>query len=98
MIVCAVVFLAASALKKRAAVSSKGKKYAAVSGFAMAASSFLTVKLSGTENASVLFQAISAGTICASLLCGYVIFGERLRLSHIIALVSGIAAIICLKL
>ena len=98
MLICGVIFLALTLVHRSGKVSTRGKKYSAVSGAAMAAVSFMTIKLSGAENASVLFPAISAGTICASLLCGTIIFREKLRCNHIIALVCGIAAVICLKL
>ena len=59
---------------------------------------FFTLVLAGMENASVLFPAISAGTILASLLCGKFIFKESLRLNHYLALGLGILAVVLLKL
>ena len=69
-----------------------------ISGLANGLASFFTLMLAGMENASVVFPAISAGTILASLLCGRWIFKEKLKINHYLALIFGILAVVLLKL
>ena len=70
----------------------------ALSGLANGLANFLTLVLAGLENASVLFPIISAGTILAALICGRVVFKEKLKANHYAALVSGIIAVVLMKL
>ena len=65
-----------------------------LSGLASGIANFLTLVLAGMENASVLFPIISAGTILASLYCGRLLFKEKLRINHYVALAAGIVAVI----
>ena len=100
MLFCSIVF-AISAFGKvslKELKSIKGKRYGVLSGVANGTANFLTLVLAGFENASVLFPIISAGTILASLVCGRLLFGEKLKPNHYIALILGIAAVILLKL
>ena len=76
----------------------KGKRYGILSGLANGAANFLTLALAGLENASVLFPIISAGTILSSLLCGRILFREKLKANHYFALAAGISAVVLLKL
>lgn len=76
----------------------RGKQYGVLSGLANAIANFLTLVLTGTENASVLFPIISAGTILASLVCGRLLFKEKLKANHYAALALGIIAVVLLKL
>ena len=76
----------------------KGKGFAVLSGICNALVSFLTLLLASTENAAVLFPVISAGSALGVLLCGRVIFRERLKINHCIALLLGILAVVFLKL
>ncbi len=76
----------------------RGKHLGALSGAANGISGYATLALAGFENASVLFPAISAGTILMSLLCGLFIFKEKLRPPHLLALLFGICAVVFLKL
>ena len=69
-----------------------------LSGLASGIANFLTLVLAGMENASVLFPIISAGTILASLYCGRLLFKEKLRINHYVALAAGIVAVILFKL
>ena len=78
--------------------SIKGKWLGLFAGVANSVANFLTLWLAGQENASVLFPMISAGTILASLLCGRLIFKEKLKINHYFALVFGISAVVLLKL
>ena len=99
-LLCSVIFVI-SALKKTSFYelkTIKGKWYGALSGLANGIASFLTLVLAGLENASVLFPIISVGTILASLLCGRLLFQEKLKANHYFAIVSGIVAVVLLKL
>ncbi len=100
VLLCAIVFSTAALirLRPRQILAVKGKGYGILSGVANGLRNFFTLVLAGMENASVLFPAISAGTILASLLCGKFIFKERLRLNHYLALGFGILAVVFLKL
>ena len=100
MLLCSVIF-SVSALKKislKELKLIKGKRYGVLSGLANGVANFLTLVLASLENASVLFPIISAGTILASLLCGRLLFKEKLKANHYVALVAGIAAVVILKL
>jgi len=100
MLLCSVVFLI-SAFRKispKELKNIKGKRYGVLSGLANGIVNFLTLVLTGMENASVLFPIISAGTLLASLLCGGLIFKEKLKANHYVAFAAGIAAVVLLKL
>jgi len=76
----------------------KGLYLSALSGVANGLSGYATLALAGAQNASALFPAISAGTILMSLLCGMLIFKEKPRPPHLLALLFGIAAVVLLKI
>jgi hypothetical protein len=76
----------------------KGKGYGVLSGIANGAANLLTLILAGLENASLLFPIISAGTLLASLLCGKIVFQEKLKWNHLVALGMGLTATVLLKL
>lgn len=100
MLVCSIVFSSIALIKARPKeiFKSQGKRYGVISGLANGLASFFTLVLAGMENASVLFPAISAGMILASLLCGRWIFKEKLQVNHYFALIIGILAVVLLKL
>lgn len=100
MFLCSVIFSISIFLKKaiKELKEIKGKRYGVLSGLANGISNFLTLVLAGLENSSVLFPIISAGTILASLLCGRLIFREKLKANHYVALIAGIVAVVLLKL
>lgn len=100
MLVCSVFFIIFSLNRMNLSkmVKSNGKMYAVVSGLANAIAGYLTIMLAGAENASVLFPAISAGTLIASLVCGILIFKEKLKYNHIVSIIFGISAVIFLKI
>lgn len=79
-------------------IGQRGKGYAVMSGISNAIAGYGTIRLAGLENASVLFPAISAGTILCTLLCGLILFGEKLKINHFIAVLGGIAAVVFLKI
>jgi drug/metabolite transporter (DMT)-like permease len=100
MLLCSGVFLI-SAFRKispKEVKEIKGKRYGILSGLANGSANFLTLVLAGMENASVLFPIISAGTLLAALLCGKLIFKEKLKANHYAALAAGIVAVVLLKL
>ena len=100
MLVCSVIFIAISfkKTKPKAYKSIKGKRYAALSGIANAVANYSSIVLAGYENASVLYPAISAGTILATMLFGVMIFKERLKHNQLLAILCGIISVICLKI
>ncbi|MBQ8440741.1 MAG: EamA family transporter [Clostridia bacterium] len=100
MLLCAVIFLVAALRKTppREFKKAKGKRYGAISGIANGAANLFTLILAGFENASLLFPMISAGTLLASLICGRILFKEKLKRNHLAALGVGLIAIILLKL
>lgn len=100
MLLCAVIF-GAAVLKKLSLAeirSAKGKRYGVLSGLTNGMANFLTLLLAGFENASILFPVISAGTILGALLCGRFVFKEKLKINHYAALLTGIVAVVLLKL
>ena len=100
MLLCSVVFLISAfrTISPKELKEIKGKRYGVLSGLANGIANFLTLVLAGTENASVLFPIISAGTILASLVCGRLLFKEKLKANHYAALAAGIVAAVLLKL
>ena len=100
MLLCAVIFVTVALFRvpPSAYRASPRKGLGILSGVTNSLANFLTLVLAGMENASVLFPVISAGTILTALLCGRVIFKEKLILNQYAALVLGIAAIVLFKL
>lgn len=100
MLACAVIFLALSLGRHpiRSLKTAREKWFGVLAGLAMGLTNFLTLTLSGLENASVLFPMISAGTLLGALLCGRFLFKEGLKCNHYAALTLGIAAVVLLKL
>ena len=100
MLLCAVIF-GATVLKKLSFAeirAAKGKRFGVLSGLTNGMANFLTLLLAGFENASILFPVISAGTILGALLCGRFVFREKLKINHYAALLTGIVAVVLLKL
>ena len=100
MLLCATVYLtvALTRLSIKDIRKTKGKRYGIMSGASNALANYITLKLAGMENASIMFPIISAGTIFTTVLCGTVIFKEHLKSNHVVAIICGIAAIVFLKL
>ena len=100
MLLCSAVFgiVAWRRVSRKELKTIKGQRYGVLSGLANAAANFLTLVLAGLENTTVLFPIISGGTILASLLCGRLLFKEKLKANHYVALSAGIAAVVLLKL
>lgn len=100
MLVCGIIFLAANLkmTKLKAYKTIKGKRYAALSGIANAAANYSSIVLAGYENASIMYPAISAGTILATMIFGTMIFKERLKYNQMLAMLCGIISVICLKI
>ena len=100
MLVCAVIFSALTVSRNSVAEikSTKGKWLGAVSGIANGLANFFTLVLAGSENASILFPCISAGTLLGAIICGRFLFKEKLKINHYFALVFGILAVVFLKI
>ena len=100
MLVCAVIFSVLTISKNSVAEikSTKGKWLGAVSGIANGLANFFTLILAGSENASILFPCISAGTLLGAIICGRFLFKEKLKINHYFALVFGILAVVFLKI
>lgn len=100
MLLCGTVFLTAGLMKMKPKVhmTIKGKKYAVLSGIANAAANYSTIALAGYENASIMYPAVSAGTILATVVFGTVVFKEKLKCNQMIAMLCGIISVICLKM
>jgi drug/metabolite transporter (DMT)-like permease len=100
MLLCSLIFsivcISKTGLKET--FGSKGKLCGVLSGIANGLASFLTLTLAGFENASVLFPIISVGTLLGALLCGRLVFGEKLKPNHYLAIALGAAAVVLLKL
>jgi len=100
MLLCFIIF-STSMLRKispKELKAIKVKRYGVLSGLANGIANFLTLVLAGSENASVLFPIISAGTILSTLVCGRLLFREKLKANHYAALTVGIVAVVLLKL
>ena len=100
MLLCAVIFVTIALIRVpfSACRATARKGFGVLSGVTNSLANFLTLLLAGMENASVLFPIISAGTILGALLCGRVLFGEKLRINQYAALALGILAIVLFKL
>lgn len=97
---CALVYSVLLLIKEplSSLCTTKKRAVALLSGVANALVTLLTVMLAATENASVLFPAISAGSALGVLLCGRFLFHECLKVNHYIALVLGVTAVVLLKI
>ena len=100
MFLCAVVYLtiALTRFSLKDFWKIKGKRFGIMSGVSNVLANYITLKLAGLENASIMFPIISAGTVFATVICGTVVFKEHLKFNHIIAIICGISAIVFLKL
>ncbi|MBQ8213381.1 MAG: EamA family transporter [Clostridia bacterium] len=100
MLLCSVIFsiFALRKISPKYLKMIKGKRYGVLSGLANGIANFLTLMLAGLESASILFPIISGGTILTSLIFGRLLFREKLKANHYAALISGIAAVVLLKL
>lgn len=97
-LICSIIFLIANLKSSSKKLTVKQSPYALIAGFSNGSVGYLTLKLAEYENASVLFPAISAGSILCALLLGRTLFKEKLKYNHIAAVIFGIAAIVLLKL
>lgn len=68
-----------------------------LSGIANGGSSFISLYLASVENLTVVSPLIAVLSMLASLLCGRIIFKEKLSLNQIIGFCLGIASIVLLK-
>lgn len=75
-----------------------GIGFAGFAGISNAAANFCTLFLSGSEYASVMYPVISAGSVLAALVCGRVLFSEKLSRGQCAALVCGLMAVVLLRL
>lgn len=100
MLFCSLFFAVCAILQTRgkACVTFRGAGYGVLSGAANGISNYATLMLAGMENASVLFPAVSVGTILGGLVCGFLLFKEKPHVIHLFALVFGIAAVVLLKI
>ena len=69
-----------------------------IAGVCNGGANFVTLLLSATENASVMFPIISAGNAVGSCLVGYLFFKERLTRLQIFSLALGILSVVLLKI
>lgn len=97
-LVCCVIFSVFGFKGLKTKLTFKEKSYGLVAGFTNGSVGYLTLKLASFENASILFPAITAGTILCSLCCGKLIFKEKLKFNQSIAVFFGIAAVVFLKI
>ena len=100
MLLCALVFTTVALIRLPASAfkEAKRKGLGILSGVTNSLANFLTLILAGMENASVLFPIVSAGTILAALVCGRVVFKEKLKINQYAALALGVLAIVLMKL
>lgn len=68
-----------------------------VSGISNGIAGFLTLYLSSTQRASVMFSVISVCTVIAALLSGRIIFKEHISFKQMIGVACGTVAVILLK-
>ena len=98
MLVPAVVFVGWRLLSRRRTKQRGGVFLGLSSGVTNGIACYATLALAGREGATVLFPAISAGTVLLSLLCGFLVFRERPRPVHFAALALGVTAVVLLKI
>lgn len=100
MLVCFIVFVLSDLknISPKKLLKVRGKGWGICAGVTNALVGYLTIKLAGAENASVLFPAISAGTILGTIIAGKLLFGEKLKINHMAAFICGVTSVIMLKL
>ena len=99
MAVCTIIFFTAHCIHILKKQSSGKKKIfnGAASGVSNGMAGFLTLYLSSTQQASVMFSVISVCTVIAALLSGRIIFKERVSLKQMIGVACGVVAVVLLK-
>lgn len=100
MLVCSIVFsfVALSKASLSDIMKTPKKHFGIIAGVSNGLAGFFTLVLAGFENASVLFPMISAGTLLGAMLCGRLVFKERLKANHYVALLAGMAAVVLLNI
>ena len=99
MAVCTMIFFAAYCIHIFKKQSNGRKKIfnGTISGASNGMAGFLTLYLSSTQQASVMFSVISVCTVIAALLSGRIIFKERVSLKQMIGVACGVVAVVLLK-
>ena len=100
MLTCFLIYAVFAIIKIRPTrfFAVKKKRYGVYSGVGNGIANFCTILLAGFESASVLFPTISIGTIIGAIICGRVLFKEKLNVNNYLTLLFGVVAIIFLKL
>lgn len=76
----------------------KGKKFGLIGGICTSLLTLVTLLLSATENASVLFPLQTSGKVLGVVLLGYLLFKEKLKLNHFLTIILGLIAVILFKI
>lgn len=95
---CTLVFGVAYLKKRNGAWQRARRRLCRACRLSNAAANFCTLLLAGNEYAAVMYPVISAGTVLAALVCGRMLFGEKLGLGQWAALLCGLAAVVLLRL
>ena len=100
MLVCSLIYVPVWLFKSRFREARMGKSalLGVFAGCMMGLANFFTLILAGFANASVMFPIISASTILGALLCGRIVFRERLKLNHYLAMLLGVLTVVLLKI
>lgn len=99
MAVCTIIFFAVYCIYifKKQCNGRKKIFNGTVSGVSNGMVGFLTLYLSSTQQASVMFSVISVCTVIAALLSGRIIFKEKISLKQMIGVACGVVAVVLLK-
>ena len=73
-------------------------KYAALSGICMGLGSYITLLLSSSVNATVLFPIVSAATMLLNYIISMILFQERFNKIQFGGFIIGIISIVLIKL
>ncbi len=91
------VLMITSIMGRKELKSFKLKLTGVISGILNGGANFIVLYLAATENASVLFPIVSVCNVIAAWLIGKLIFKEKLKITQIIGLILGVAAVVLLN-
>ncbi len=98
-LLCVLLLLSAGTLAKgKETHPCKASLPGSVSGIMNCAANYIVLYLSATENASVIFPILSAANIMTVFVIGIFVFGEKLKKLQLCGLLTGVIAVVFLKL
>jgi uncharacterized membrane protein len=76
----------------------RGDTYAVLSGLSNSFANYCILMLAALSATTLLFPTISVACMLGALLCGLLLFGEKLKLQQIVGFVAGVGSVFLLQI